>query len=239
VTPSHYVGSSTAQFFAPSSNNPLPKLAEHSGLKEPFRRVECWELEKKTVWEFPEEKSSFSEDSRYEDKMARCINFNNEGVTALNNQKYELAITKFLESLKLDDKYQIAYDNLAITYNHYGLALRERPKEALKLFHLAFCLKPSSQINLMNIEGIIRVMGMDPNAFNDRITLAEQATTIGDLPGSVVEYQAALKIKDDPSERHKLIDALKKLQDGSDQLPLRLVRPSEREKALAREPFHQ
>jgi hypothetical protein len=144
---------------------------------------------------------------------------------------------KFLESLKIDSKYQLASNNLATTYNNYGLTLRERPKEAIKKFHLAFCLAPISKIALLNIEGIIRALEMDPNSFNDRIILAEQAAAIGDLAGSVIEYQTALQIKNDPAQRHKLIDALKRLQDVSDQLPLKLFRPSESEKALAREPI--
>ncbi len=239
VTASQYAGSSSAQPFAPGTKNPLPTLAEHSGLKGPFRGVECWAMTKKTVWEFPGEESSFFEHPQYEGTTARCINFNNEGVKALNDKKYELAITKFLESLEIDSKYQLACDNLATTYNNYGLTLRERPKEAIKKFHLAFCLDPISKIALLNIEGIIRVMGMDPNSFNDRIILAEQAAAIEDLAGSVIEYQAALQIKNDPAQRHKLIDALKRLQNVSDQLPLKLFRPAESEKALAGEPIDQ
>jgi tetratricopeptide (TPR) repeat protein len=190
-------------------------------------------MAKKTVWEFPGEESSFSEYPQIDGKMARCINFNNQGVTALNQEQYELAITKFVESLKIDPQYQLARDNLATTYNNYGIKLCERPRDALKQFHLAFSIDPLDVNTIRNIEGIIRMMGMNPNSFNDRITLAEHAGASGDFAGAVIEYQAALQIKDDPAQRQKLISAQKILKAAAaDQFPLTLFRPAESEKAI-------
>jgi Tfp pilus assembly protein PilF len=58
------------------------------------------------------------------------IGLNNEGVKALNANDYSLATAKFLEALRLDPTYRLALDNLAITYNNYGLQLRKKQSGA-------------------------------------------------------------------------------------------------------------
>ena len=61
----------------------------------------------------------------------------------------------------------------------------------------------------------LRKLGKDPDSFSDRVALGDEATNHGDTKGSIIEYQAALKLKDEPEVRAKLNEALKKVQNSS------------------------
>ena len=138
--------------------------------------------------------------------QSQVLSLNNEGVKALNASNYQLAIAKFEEALKQDPNYELARDNLAIAYNNYGLQLRGQPKEALKQFHKSRYLNPSNPTTSQDIEGLIRMMGKNPRSFQDRVDLGDQAQLSGDLVGAIVEFEAALAIKNDPKIHTKLAD---------------------------------
>ncbi|HEY9678501.1 MAG TPA: tetratricopeptide repeat protein [Drouetiella sp.] len=141
----------------------------------------------------------------YADSSA-VINLNNDGVKALNTSNFQLAITKFEAALKLDPNYKLARDNLAIAHNNYGLQLRNDPPAALKQFHQALYLNQSNSTTMQNVDGIIRMMGLDPRNFNDRVKLGDQARLAADFVGAIIEYSAACKLKDDPKIHIKLGD---------------------------------
>jgi tetratricopeptide (TPR) repeat protein len=133
---------------------------------------------------------------------------NNDGVNALKVNNYAVAIEKFKAALKLDPDSQLARDNLAIAHNNYGLQLRNDPKAALKQFHEALYLNRSNPTTLVDVEGIIKIMGKDPHRFKDRVELGDQARqpANADFIGAIIEYSEALKIKDDPAIHAKLGD---------------------------------
>jgi len=141
------------------------------------------------------------------------IALNNEGVVALKNGHFQLAISKFKAALRIDPKYQLARDNIAIAYNNYGLTLATKPKEAIKQFHEALYLNRTNPITLTNVERIINYLGRDPDSFEDRCELGEYAMRNGDFVGAVIEYEAALQMHDDAELHVKLDDARKKLGD--------------------------
>jgi tetratricopeptide (TPR) repeat protein len=132
------------------------------------------------------------------------IGLNNEGVRALSNGNYEVAVEKFEAALRLDPEYQLAKDNLAIAYNNYGLAKQNAPDQALKLFHKALGLSPSNRTTKANLEAIIRLMNMDPNSFADRVKVGDQARKDNDLEGAQFEYEEALNIKTDDTIKTQL-----------------------------------
>lgn len=151
----------------------------------------------------------------YAQGNAQIIQLNNEGVNALNSGNYQLAMSKFEQALRLDPSYDRARDNLAIAHNNYGLALKNTPKEALKQFHIALYIKPSSSTTLQNIEGIIRMLGKNPQSFKDRVELADQERLSGDFIGALIEYGEAVKIEEDPKLRIKMGD-IYRVRDEND-----------------------
>ncbi len=146
---------------------------------------------------------------------SQVIGLNNDGVKALNSNNYQVAIQKFEAALKLDPTYKLARDNLAIAHNNYGLQLRTNPAEALKQFHQALYLNMSNATTLQNVEGIIRMMGKDPKSYADRVALGDQARLAADFVGAIIEYGAALKLKDDPKLHIKLGDVYR-VRDETD-----------------------
>jgi TonB family protein len=138
---------------------------------------------------------------------SEVIGLNNEGVKDLNKADYLAAIKMFELALAADPDYKLALDNLAIAYNNFGLAIRNKPSQALKQFHSAMFVNPANKTTAQNVEGIIRMMGKDPMSVKDRIQFADQCNSEGDFLGAVVEYSAALELKQDPLLRAKLLDA--------------------------------
>ena len=154
-------------------------------------------------------------DPVYAADASRVISLNNEGVTALNSNNYQVAIQKFKAALDLDPTYSLARDNLAIAHNNFGLQLRNNPKAALKEFHEALYLNPNNATTLQNVNGIIQMMGKDPRSFKDRVELGDASRKSGDFIGAAIEYSQALKIKDDPAIHVKLGDVYR-VQDATD-----------------------
>jgi tetratricopeptide (TPR) repeat protein len=138
--------------------------------------------------------------------QSQAISLNNEGVKALNANKYQNAIRLLESALKQDSNYELARDNLALAHNNYGLQLRNEPKQALKHFHQALYLNPKNPTTLQNIDGILRLMGRNPKSFEDRVDLGDQARLCGDFVGAIIEYKAATTIKDDATIHTKLAD---------------------------------
>lgn len=138
--------------------------------------------------------------------QATVIGLNNDGVKLLQAGNFSAAIQKFQQALDMDKTYKLAKDNLAIAYNNYGLQLRNNPKEALKQFHQALFLNSTNTTTQQNVEGIIRMMGKNPKDFKDRVELGDASRKEGDFVGAVIEYSAALQLKDDPKLHIKLGD---------------------------------
>lgn len=134
----------------------------------------------------------------------QVVRLNNDGVNALNAGNFPLAIQRFNEALKVDPNYKLAKDNLAITYNNYGLQLRNNPKEALKQFHQSLFLNRNNATTRQNLDGIVRIMGRNPGDFKDRVELGDQARLSGDFTGAIIEYSEALRLKDDAKIHVKL-----------------------------------
>ena len=150
------------------------------------------------------------------------ISLNNEGVKALNAGNYQLAIQKFEAANKLDPTYTLAKENLAIAYNNYGLQLQNNPGEAIKWFHKSLALNANNATTQGNLNTIVQMLGKNPNSFKDRVDMGRAARLAGDFDGAIVEYAAALRIKDDAKlhadlgdvyrVRDRLDDAIREFQ---------------------------
>ncbi len=139
-----------------------------------------------------------------QDLTQRVVLLNNNAVVAIADNNYEVAIKKLEEALKIDPTYKQASANLAIAYNNYGLQLKDRPDDAIKVFHKAFALDPGNEKTKINLNTIIQYMGKSPTSFKDRLDLGNKAAAQGDRVGARIEYEAALAIKPDPIVQQKL-----------------------------------
>ena len=139
-----------------------------------------------------------------EDMNQQVILLNNKAVVAIADNNYELAIKHLEEALRINNKYQQARANLAIAYNNYGLQLKDRPDEAIKVFHKALALDPANVKTKTNLETIISYMGKNAANFKDRLDLGNKAIAQGDKLGARIEWEAALAIKPDPIVQQKL-----------------------------------
>lgn len=142
--------------------------------------------------------------SATEEMSQQVILLNNKAVVAIADNNYELAIKHLEDALKIDSKYQQARANLAIAYNNYGLQLKDRPDEAIKVFHKALALDPANEKTKTNLDTIIQYMGKNPKVFKDRLDLGNKAIAQGDKLGARIEWEAALSIKPDPIVQQKL-----------------------------------
>jgi Tfp pilus assembly protein PilF len=148
---------------------------------------------------------------------AEAIYLNNEGVRELNAGDFETAIKTFEQALIVDHTYTYARDNLRIAHNNYGRSKEKEPEIALREFQKASFLDPKDSIVKDNIEESIKLLKKDPHSFSDRIALAKSFKDNGDLVGAAVEYEAALKIKGDPTTRDSLVEAYQALSKGKDE----------------------
>jgi tetratricopeptide (TPR) repeat protein len=119
--------------------------------------------------------------------------------------------------MKIDSSYLPLRQNLGAA--HSGLALQlsaeNNLSEALKEFHQAVFLDPDNRESVHYLNGFIGASGKKWDVSADRIKLGDEAKCSGDLRGAVVEYLAALQLKNHLQTRKKL-SAVYELLDDSD-----------------------
>jgi len=82
-------------------------------------------------------------------------------------------------------------------------------KQAIQHLHKVVYLEPESTSARLKLEVVIVAMGKDPKSFQDRSTLGFVARVSGDFVGAIIEYEEALKIKDDARIRELLGDVFR------------------------------
>ena len=141
------------------------------------------------------------------------ITLNNDAVKALNDSNYELATKTLITALKLNPSYTIALDNLIISYNFYGLALKQKPAEALDQLHIAMLLELQNSVTKQNVDQILKLMHYHPNDYRDRIKLAESYYKKADYVGATAEYYAAWRLHPDSMLREKVQSVFQEVDD--------------------------
>ncbi len=129
---------------------------------------------------------------------------NNEGVRALNERKFAVAIEKLRAALAIDPSYGFALDNLVIAYNNFGISLQENPAVAIVQFRRASYLKPEDPGTRNNLEVTIEKLGLNARSFGDRIRMAESALAANDPIGGIVEFNEALRLRPDASIEERI-----------------------------------
>lgn len=125
----------------------------------------------------------------------------NEGKAAPDT--FDAAFEKWQTALDLNSRYELAARNLSIAYNGKAKATND-PKLALTYLHRALFFDSLNEPAQFNIAAAITKLGLDPSSFDDHIKLAESAAAADDLEAAIVEYELALKIKNDSEVEKKL-----------------------------------
>jgi tetratricopeptide (TPR) repeat protein len=141
----------------------------------------------------------------------QSVKLTNDGTKALHSLNFALAVQDLAEAVKLDPSNQVAKDNLVAAYNNYALELKSDPDLALKQLHQASFIDPSNTTTQENLLRIMKLKRKDPANFNDRISLALECRANGDLVGAIVEFRAALALKDDVGTHVALADLEREL----------------------------
>jgi Flp pilus assembly secretin CpaC len=209
------------QHVTPTQKGSGDNVSSPSDSTESSSRLECeiWTGSKKNIVSLVIGDSGSNQDwvnstSDFSD-TASLITLNNEAVIAINATDYARAIKLLEKALKWSPTYKTARINLAIAYNNFGLTLQNKPAEAISYFHRAIYLDASNDTTKGNLEGIIRKLGKNPDSFNDRVALADDALLKNDTRGGIVEYEAALRLKEDQALRAKLSEAIKALEKST------------------------
>ena len=95
-------------------------------------------------------------------------------------------------------------ETLAICYCQLSRNVRDNPKEQMKFLHQGLYYRSDLDDSQKDLDDAITQLGKNPKSVNESVALGDEAQAAGDEMGAAVEYQAALKIKDDPSIRQKL-----------------------------------
>jgi TonB family protein len=144
---------------------------------------------------------------------ASVIALNNDAVKALNDSNYELAIKTLITALKLDPSYTIALDNLIISYNFYGVSLKQKPAQALEQLHIAMLLDLENSVTKQNIDQMLRLMHHHPNDYRERIKIAESCYKQEDYIGAATEYYASWCLHPDLALREKVDATFNQVDD--------------------------
>ena len=162
---------------------------------------------------FQSRKAPLTEPRSHKDLAA----LNNRAVGEINAKEFSKAIASLEELIKASPDYAHAKENLVIAHNNYGLELAaKRPREAIKQFHAALFLDIKQNAIRKNLESLIVEMGMNPKNNADRLALAEEALKEDDGEGAYVESMEALRLRNTPEARQKMMRAIAKLDSSMD-----------------------
>lgn len=135
----------------------------------------------------------------------------NEG-RPVSNAQWQAVFDKFDKALKLTPDFDEARANLAIAHNNKALALSNR-ESALAEFHRSLFFDSGNSTTEANLNVVLKAMGRHPASFADRVELGDRAALHKDWISAVVEYRAALRLKDDSTVHTKLARAYRRLGD--------------------------
>ena len=137
------------------------------------------------------------------DLISRAHILNNEGIDELNAGNYAGAIETFKKALTADPLDEHARDNLSTAFNNFGTKAATEA-EKVQFYRKALFVSPTNKHARTNLTNHIKYEGKNPDAFDDRMKLAEQFATAGDYTSAAVEVREALSKKKDTAAQNKL-----------------------------------
>ncbi len=126
-------------------------------------------------------------------KSKEVIELNNIGVKYLEQREFDQAIAYLKKATAMDPDYLMARSNLAIAINNKGLDVYEKgsAEGGLHLMETSYFNDPTNKTTRYNLEGIIRVLKLNPDSPLDRCGLSGKAILRGDNVAAWVELCAA------------------------------------------------
>lgn len=156
----------------------------------------------------------------------RAVALNNEGTIelemlrkqrnegrAVTDAQWKVVFDKFDKALKLAPHFEDARTNLAIAHNNKALTLTNR-ECALAEFHRSLFFDSANATTEANLNMVLKAMGLNPSSFGDRVQLGDNAVRNKDWISAVIEYRAALRLRDDAMVHTKLAKAYRRLGDS-------------------------
>ncbi len=121
------------------------------------------------------------------------IELNNMGVKYLERREFDQAIAYLRKAAEMDPSYQLARSNLAIAINNKGLDVYEKgsAEGGLHLMETSYFNDPTNKTTRHNLEGVIRVLKLNPDSPIDRCGLSGKAVLRGDATAAWIELCAA------------------------------------------------
>ncbi len=124
-----------------------------------------------------------------------AANLYKQALENFNSARPEIHIAKLIPAIA---------QNLGDCYWHVSLSLRTDPKEQMQYLHQALFYRPHYEQYETDLDDAICQIGKDPQSVTDRLALADEAVAINDRKSAIVEYRAALKLKEDLIVQGKL-----------------------------------
>lgn len=123
------------------------------------------------------------------------IELNNEGVRCLERKEFDQAIFFLKKATQKDPSYQMARSNLAIAINNKGLDVYNKgsTEGSLHLMESSYFNDPTNKTTRYNLEGVIRMLKLNPDSPSDRCGLSGKAALRGDGTAAWVELCAAFE----------------------------------------------
>lgn len=131
---------------------------------------------------------------------------NNAGVRAVDHKEWTVAIEKLTQAVAVNSGYKLAAANLSAAYNGYALSLEKSDeKKAFQQFHWAAYFQANHSVT-ENLGNMMKRLGKNQNSYLDHLHLGDSFKKDGDLISCLIEYKAALRVKNDHHLRIELND---------------------------------
>ena len=137
-----------------------------------------------------------------------------QAIVLLGKEKYNEANALFLKTLEFyktreKDEHAVRRvraisDGLGIGYEELSKKVKSNNDERISYLHKSLYYRPGAKESEKALDEAIQRKQRDPQKADDRILLGDEAKAAGDFYGADVEYQEALKLREDKAVRSKL-----------------------------------
>jgi tetratricopeptide (TPR) repeat protein len=131
---------------------------------------------------------------------------NNRGVELGSKGLWNDAIREHEEALNQDPENPTFRMNLSSAHLHYAdlLASKKKWYEAINHYREALYADPANMPADSHLDNCLRAIGKNPDDYNVRAGLADEADIAGNYPVAIVEYRKCVKMRDNGPSRFRL-----------------------------------